>query len=537
MRTQAAYPWARCVQLTTVLVLLSACGGSGGDDASSGACRPTMGNPALCDGVGSTATATTGVATQIVFLSALPQNISMKGTGGPGRKESAAVEFRVLDKDGRGVTAAVVDFSLTTTAGGLTLSPASATTDAGGRVSTAVAAGIVNTPVRVLASVRGSSLSSVSDQLVISTGIPDQNSFTASPSIYNPECGDHDGTAFTEVTAFVADHFNNPVPDGTAVSFTTEAGAIDASCLTGLKETTLTDGSKIVQKGIPGQCKARFICQNPRPTRLDGSPWDGRSTVMAYALGEESFTDDPSISNGINRYDAGEITQDLREPFRYDRAIDNTQAHSVNVANASSSASAIQPALGEPFIDTDGNGVWNKTGDGFYNGVLQTAPNGKSPTVHVRQSFVLVFSGSTAVFSASAPGFKLDPCIDGIPFKPSSQTIIVWIRDGNPTVFPGNSLPGNILPAGTKIELTPSNGTLTSAAGYSVPNTNDPSQAAWGYAISVGSNATQTGPGSTTAGVTTPGYVCSNPVTSGQLNIKVTTPLGVVTNTSFPITD
>jgi hypothetical protein len=531
MRTQPASPWARCVQMAAVLVLLSACGGSGGD--TSGVCRPTMGNPALCDGVGSTATAGTGVATQIVFVSALPQNISIKGTGGPGRKESAAVEFRVLDKDGRGIAGAAVEFSLTTTAGGLTLSPASATTDAGGRVSTAVAAGIVNTPVRVLASLRGGSISSVSDQLVISTGIPDQNSFTASPSIYNPECGDHDGTNFTEVTALVADHFNNPVPDGTAVSFTTEAGAVDASCLTGLKETTLTDGSKVVQKGLPGQCTARFICQNPRPNRLDGSPWDGRSTVLAYALGEESFTDDPGITNGINRYDAGEITQDLREPFRHDRALDNFQAQRVNT----DSTSTLQPALGEPFIDTDGNGRWNSAGDGFYNGVLQTAPNGKSPTVHVRQSFVLVFSGSTAVFTASAPGITLDPCIDGVPFKPSSKTLDIWIRDGNPTLFPGNSLPGNILPAGTKIEFTATNGSITSPTSYSVPNTNEYSSQVWRYAISITSNATQTGPGTITGGVQSPGYVCSNPVSSGQLNITVTTPLKVVTTTSYPISD
>jgi hypothetical protein len=536
MQTNPTGRWATCAQAAASAALaavLSACGGGGGGDAAATTCRPTMANPGLCDGVGSTAPAATGVASQLVFVSALPQNIAMKGTGGPGRRESAAVEFRVLDKDGRGVSGAAVDFSLTTTAGGLTLSPASATTDSNGRASTAVAAGIVNTPVRVMAALRGSSISTVSDQLVISTGIPDQNSFTASPSVYNMECGDHDGTEFSRVTAFVADHFNNPVPDGTAVSFTTEAGAVDASCLTGLKETTLTDGSKVLQKGVPGQCTARFICQNPRPNRLDGSPWDGRSTVLAYALGEESFTDDPGISNGLNRYDMGEITQDLREPFRHDRAITDAESHSVNVL----STSALQPLLGEPFIDTDGNGLWNKSGDGFYNGVLQTTPNGKSPTVHVRQSFVLVFSGSTAVFTASAPGFTLDPCIDGTPFKPSSQTVVIWIRDNNPTVFPGNSLPGNILPAGTRIELAASNGTVTSPTGYTVPNTNDPRQAVWGYAISITSNATQTGPGTTTGGVQTPGYVCSNPVTAGQLNIKVTTPLGVVTSTSYPISD
>ena len=421
----------------------------------------------------------------------------------------------------------VVDFSLTTTVGGMSLSPTFATSGSDGTLSTSVSAGIVNSPVRVQATVRGSTVSALSDQLVISTGVADQKSFTVVPSIYNIECADHDGTDFTTVTAFVADHFNNPVPDGTAISFTTGAGAIDASCLTGLKQTTLTDGSPILQKGVPGQCTVRFICQNPRRA-------NDRATVLAYALGEESFTDDPSILNGINRYNLGESFMDLREPFRYDRAITNLDAMSVN----NGSNNGVSPALGEPFIDSDGNGLWNSSSDGFYNGVLQATPNGKTPTVHVRDSFVLVFSGSTAVISALSPEpVQLGHCIDGTPFANTPTTFNVAVRDTNATTYPGNSLAGNIMPAGTKIEFLTSNGLILSGSSFVVPNTNNPNQSAWTYPVLLQSDATQTGPGTISNGVSNPSYVCTNPVSSGLLTVKVTTPLGIISTMSFSVTD
>lgn len=475
-----------------------------------------------------TVTVLPATAGQIAFVSALPQNIAMKGTGGAGRQESSTVSFKVRDKNGVAVSGVLVDFALTTTVGGLTLNPVFATSGADGTVVTVVAAGIVNTPVRVLATIRGSApiLSTVSDQLVISTGIPDQNSFTVVPKIYNIECADHDGTDFTTVTALVADHFNNPVPDGTAVSFTTEAGAIDASCLTGLDKTTLTDGSVILQKGVPGQCTVRFICQNPHPRNFVPATvnpnGDGRSTVLAYALGEESFTDDPSILNGINRYDLSEGFQDLREPFRYDMAITNLEARGVN----NNANNAVAPALGEPFIDSDGDGLWNSVGNSIYNGVLQSVPNGATPTIHVRESFVLVFSGSDAVITPLSPvPVALDHCV-GLPFANTARTFSVAIRDNNPTFIQGNSLPGNILPAGTKIEFIASGATISGISSFTVPNTNEPSSAVWTYSVGIQSDATVDAAG-----------VCSNPSTSGVVTVKVTTPLGVVTTTPFGTTD
>jgi hypothetical protein len=74
-------------------------------------------------------------AGQLTFVSALPQNISLKGTGGAGRQETSTVTFKVLDRNSNPVSGQVVSFSLNTNVGGLALNPTSATTGADGTVT------------------------------------------------------------------------------------------------------------------------------------------------------------------------------------------------------------------------------------------------------------------------------------------------------------------------------------------------------------------------------------------------------------------
>ena len=475
----------------------------------------------------------TASATQLTFVSAQPQNIALKGTGGAGRQETASVTFKVLDSAGNPVAGQQVSFALNTTAGGLTLTPASAVSGSTGLVTTTVAAGTVNTPVRVTATLNGN-ISVPSDQLVVSTGVPDQNSFSLSAVIRNVEGGQFNGcTAPTgsNVTARLADHFHNPAPDGTAVSFTAEGGSIDASCLTGLVQTTQPDGSVVTSKGTPGECTVRYCAGNPRPA-------DGRVTILAYALGEESFTD----TNGNNRYDAGEPFTDLGEAFRNDRAV--TDANAAGIDDAYTSGNAVR-AAGEQYIDSNGNAAWDQNGNGIYNGVLQATPNiSGGNTVHVRQAMVMVLSNSTAAVSLldSASGtatLALDHCTNNVAFNNTTHTYSFAIRDNNPTVFATNrrsahagdplwlyDRPGNPLPAGTQINFTVSNGTLQSAANITVPNTSSADSSTWVYNVALISDASQNS-----------GLVCTNLLSSGVLTITVTTPNGTITQFSYPVTD
>ena len=501
-------------------------------------------------GASTTQTATVQVESavpgQLAFVSALPQNIALKGTGGAGRQESSIVVFKLRDRDGNPLSGQRIDFSLTTIVGGLTLNPASSTTGADGTASTVVAAGTVNTPVRVIATIPGTAITTMSDQLVVSTGVPDQNSFTLATEIFNVEGMEYSGCPAPTgslVTVRLADHFNNPAPDGTAVSFTAEGGTIDGSCLTGLEKTTLTDGTVIQQKGVPGACTVRFCAANPRPA-------DGRVTVLAYALGEESFED----TKGTNIYfETSDAFQDLGEPFRNDRAITHRNANANWATDANWTWNPPRPVLGpddgwstgnaqrvagETFIDSNSSGSWDSTGDSTYNGVLRQNGGATRLVTHVRGALVQVMSTSTAAITSLGPqSVALDHCVSGTPFVNAPVSLQLAIRDTNPTVFTLNragaaplrlpiDLPGNILPAGTKIEFSTSNGTLLGENIYTVPNTSEPSAQAWIYTVTLRSDAMQNA-----------ALVCGDIASSGLLNVKVTSPSGIITTKSYPVTD
>ena len=287
-------------------------------------------------------------ASSITFVSANPINIGLKGMGGVGIQETSLVTFKVFDSAGQPKANQQVDFTLNTTVGGLTLSSYSGSTASDGSVSTIVQAGVIATSVRVTATLRGVTpvIATQSDQLVVSTGVPAQDGFSISIETLNPEALTTDGV-IDKVTARLSDHFHNPVPDGTAVYFTTSGGSIQPSCTT-----------------IGGACTVNWTSQNPRPL-------NGRARILAYAVGEEAFLD-----LNVNGYaDAGEFTDDS-EAFRDD--------NENGVKNATETA-----------IDFNSDGAFNGP-DGKYNGVLQGAAYVGSPkSKHV-------FSNSTLVMASSA---------------------------------------------------------------------------------------------------------------------------------------
>lgn len=377
-----------------------------------------------------TITVLPATAGSIKFVSADTTNIALKGTGGFGRQEFSTLKFEVSDKTGSPTSGTPVDFvfsdcnpvstdcSKGAGVGGLTLNPTSATSAADGTVTTLVSAGTIPTSVRVVASIHGSSplITTLSNILVISTGVPDQRHFSLSTETGNCEGRDFDQTCST-VTATLGDHFGNPVPDGTAVNFTTEGGVIDASCITGSGAVTPT-GQTTNSKVGPGSgsCSVLLRASDPRSA-------NGRVTVLAYALGEEDFVD----SNGNNFYDTGEpFTVMSPDIFR------NDDESGVTVANRNGTWTA-----GEPCIGPNSNGTCSTPGDSLqYIGVLRSPQMVPKPqTLYVSAQLVQIFSGSVAT----------------VTFNPSALVCPVGgTADVQVTVTDEN---GNIMPAGTTIAL------------------------------------------------------------------------------------
>ncbi len=333
----------------------------------------------------------------IAFVDAVPNTMVLRGgAGGPGLVETSNVSFQVLGSQGLPVANQSVDFSLTTSVGGITFNPASATTDANGMVSTQVQSGSIPTSVVVIATLTSQNISTQSGLLVISTGVPDQDSMTISFSSRNPEAWQYNGETIT-VTAFAADGFNNPVPDGVGLSFVTEGGTIEPECFTS-----------------NGQCSVIWTSQNPRPG-------DGVVTIMVSAQGGESFQDE----NGNGVFDDGDLFTDLTEAYL---DVNWNQARDV----------------GERYIDFNLNGAFDLA-DGLYGG-----PSCNHSTLCAAETAVTVSDQNQIVMSVS------DNAI--FNYNPASGTNFTGIVQTQITVSDAKN---NSLPGGTTVSLTTDNGTLS----------------------------------------------------------------------------
>ncbi|WKD48932.1 hypothetical protein [Microbulbifer spongiae] len=316
----------------------------------------------------------------IEFISADPAIISIRGSGG---KETSTLVFRVFNKDGLPANGVDVNFELTTVIGGVSLTSNSGVTDAAGDVKVLVSSGTVATPVRVKASIVDNGVvitSTVSNELTISTGIPDQDSFSVSATVLNPGGGNIDNVTST-INVLAADSFNNPIPDGTAISFRTEYGSIEGSCTTvdgacsvqwtsqdprqPLKYTFIDDngGSSSLRTIHNSVCPVTGeIGDVPCPVSL-GQPYGGRSSILAYALGQESFVD--ANSNGL--FDAGEEFEDLPEAF-----VDHNEDGEFGNSGTAGSCYPDCPQVAgdeDRMVDLNENKGYDK-GNDIYNGVL-----------------------------------------------------------------------------------------------------------------------------------------------------------------------
>ena len=446
--------------------------GCSGDD--------TISATALVDNVVLTATAQITVVAATVgsiqFVSADPDNIGLLGTGGVGRQETSTVRFAVTDSTGGPVSGATVDFTLSTNIGGINLTPTTASSDANGVVQTVVSAGSVATSVRVKAAVNPSipEISAQSDQLTITTGIPDNDSVSLSIECVNIEGWDLDNIT-TDVTVRLSDRYNNPVPDGTAVTLNAEGGQIGGSCQTA---TTPANGG--------GVCTVEFVSSNPRdnPTIATG---DGRVTILATAIGEESFVD--ADSDGI--FNNADSPLEIGEPFRDDN--ENGVA---------------DPALNEIFADFNSNGLPDDPAHPDYvnfNGLLcdsMTALCSPNETLFVSDSGVIVMSASGALIS-HAPAGAINVA------GPIVASITVTVGDNK-----ANGSISQPMAGGTTIEAETSNGSIVGPDSYTVPcsNNNGP----LGYLFSVEGDTTSSG---------------------GVMTITVTSPSGLITPYFITVTD
>jgi hypothetical protein len=326
--------------------------------------------------VGSATLSATGIVTvaspslgSLVFISATPNVVSVKGAGGV---TNSIVIFQVNDANGHPISGVTVDFGLSTTQGGITFSPTSQVTSTNGQASTVITAGTVHTAVSVIATVPSTGLSQTAQNAVsISTGVPVQSRFSMSIVSHNVQAYTHDGV--TDVVDIrVGDIFGNPVAVGTNVAFISNAGIISGTCPPGTPTTTACGSC---QTDVTGHCSVVWTSEGNRP-RTDGLNIDGHAHILAFIAGEEEFRD----KNDDGSFDAGDtyskcsgcdITAFQGDSFFDETTLANSNAPAFNdigdpYMDSSETGIYLSP---EPFVDIDSSVTTRRQPDGEWYGV------------------------------------------------------------------------------------------------------------------------------------------------------------------------
>ncbi len=395
----------------------------------------------------------------IEFVSAEPNSIVLKGTGGQNKQETSSLTFRVKSTLGNVLPLQEVNFALSTSVGGITLSRTSGPTNSQGLITTQVSAGTVPTAVRVTASASMDfngemvAVQSQSDLLSINTGLPEQRSMTMAATVLNPEAHNISGVE-SNITVWLSDNFHNPVPDGTTVNFTTEGGNIEPSCST-----------------VNGSCSVIWESSEPRVA-------NHRVTILATALGHETFFD----TNGNNVFDDadGEPILDAGDSnnLNVDSGFGNYAAQSSGFIDMSEAwrddnENSIYDD-GETFLDFDSDGAFS-VADSLFNGPQCQGSNCADEdkrNIHVRKAIRLVMASSGAEV-------RLTNGDGSIVYQDSltgESTALNDVANGGSQEFnfsfADTGTPNQTMPLGTTVTVAVSAGTVAGQTDVTVGNNN-----------------------------------------------------------------
>jgi len=380
----------------------------------------------------------------IEFVSAVPNSIVLKGSGG---QETSILTFLVKSALGNTVAQQEVEFSLDTTVGGISLGRVSGLTNSQGQITTQVLSGTVPTTASVTAratmTVDGEEITvqTQSSELSINTGLPEQASITIAASVLNPEASTRGETS--QIFVWLADSFNNPVPDGTPANFTTEGGTIDSQCLT-----------------VNGTCSVEWRSAEPF---LD----DHRSTILVTTDGHETFYD----TNGNNTFDnndgdpilAAEVSSGLgRHAPQASGFVDMSEAWRDDNENH------VKDDNETKYFDDNGDGEFSAA-DGKFNGPQCEGSlcddNAKTSTI--RKALVLIMS------DANNPIYELTS--EGIIYASNStdDISVPALPDGQSRAFNFKFADSAMqtLPNETVIDVLFTGGTINGTTTFEIGNT------------------------------------------------------------------
>ena len=409
---------------------------------------------AALNGTTLTATGNITVASSTVGLiehtSNNPSLIALAGTGtATGLPETSVVTFTVKDGLGLPVPGEDVMFSLNSIIGGITISDTTVTSDGSGIVSTTIQSGSVATNVRVTATlISNPVIQTVSGTIAIATGPPAQNNMSLGATELNPLAWNKINKTVS-ISVLLGDRFSNLIADGTIVSFRTELGNIDANC-------TTTNGG----------CSVDWHSGSPQTNSLPGPDFGrpGVTTILAFVEGEESFID--LDFNGVFSDGDGFLGLgfDITEAFRDDNANDTFDPGEINVDFNSN------------FMHDGASVAYNG------KGCVHTTLCDPVDAINIFRSIELVLAEETPAILAVAVNGVLE-CDEDITTPETTCTGAAYpsvydttMGDTSITFTIGGPINKQVLPLGSSVDFSITNGTIPSGQSNTTLNTNGNAQ-------------------------------------------------------------
>jgi hypothetical protein len=298
------------------------------------------------------------------------------------------------------------------------------TSDTDGIVSTIVNAGTAAASVRVLVTFTptvGNDISTQSPPISINTGPADSQSFSLSISDASVKNAYGTDGVTTTMSVQVADRQNNPVADGTIVSFWAEYGHIEPTCTTS-----------------GGSCSATWTSGGTRPL-------DGLATIVAYTTGEDSFIDS-GARNGIYNIagDSALITADetiISSPeMYYDLNYDGYTSGSFVDGGTG------QNVIGDAFVDYNNSGI-HEASSALFRGSL--CSDNAVLAGHCAEQSIQVWASSQIALNTREPVAT----VAGGPWTAGNSYTIEVTDVGRDNA--NNPIFNNFPPAGTTVTVTP----------------------------------------------------------------------------------
>lgn len=390
---------------------------------------------------GNTATVTLTIAPNNVlavqYVSATDTHLALAGSGDP---QSTELTFKVTGANFVPVPNQDVSFAINSTLGDAAIlsSRVTGTTDNQGLVKTILESGTVAGNVYVLATHDATGTLGISEDIVISSGVPDAAFFSLSSGAINPSGAFNTDAVEVSFSIIASDQFGNNPPDGTRISFVSpEAGNITPSC-------DLTNGI----------CSVTWRSSETRPA-------DMRVGIIAYTAGAEAFSDADgnAVFGGAG---VGDTFTDLPEPF-----VDENENGIYD--------------LGEFFVDTNANGirdVGNSAWDGpCLSGVSVTALCTGETTVTISATRTIVMPFNTArLFSNGTFGVPGTTITLQQGTSTSRSGIVIADANLNSLATAANPTGGNPMPSGTTIafSIDGSGASLVGLTSWTVESTTAP---------------------------------------------------------------